>query len=235
MNDETVRSKIAKLMAMGMDGRGNEHEAESALRMAEKLMRKHNIDRAEILERDPTVKIQYNWTTELVPVSHPRPVKQAPLWFGWMVATVGLFTDTRVQLRYHTEKQMCAQFMGDETDVEYAIWLCAHLRDAIRNEAAAYAAPGLNSDQKWRNREEFRHSMARRLNRRMNDLIDERKTVYSQSTALVVVNDKIKQRDTQFGVQQYAKSKARPMKGDKASQMAGIAAAERVNLHKQVK
>ena len=48
---EDIKDKINKLMAMATDGRGNEFEAEAAMRLAERLMRKHGIDIAELANR----------------------------------------------------------------------------------------------------------------------------------------------------------------------------------------
>lgn len=45
---DSIQDKIAKLMAMATDGRGNETESETALRMAQALMTKHGIDAARL-------------------------------------------------------------------------------------------------------------------------------------------------------------------------------------------
>ena len=48
MDKEQAIRKAQKLMAVAMDGRGNDHEAERALAQAETLMRKFGIEQAEI-------------------------------------------------------------------------------------------------------------------------------------------------------------------------------------------
>ena len=55
--DETVLAKLRKLLAMAHDGRGNETEAETALRHAEALMRKHGIEAGGLNMSDATVII----------------------------------------------------------------------------------------------------------------------------------------------------------------------------------
>lgn len=63
---DNPKDKIAKLLAMANDGRGNEFEAEAALRQAEKLMRKHGIEAGELADHTGTKPI-YKWHTVSVP------------------------------------------------------------------------------------------------------------------------------------------------------------------------
>ena len=57
-----VRDRIRKLLAMATHERSNEHEAEVAMKMAEKLMRQHSIDVAD-LEASTGKVTAYVWAT----------------------------------------------------------------------------------------------------------------------------------------------------------------------------
>ena len=200
---ESVKEKIAKLMAMGTDGRGNEFEAEIALRQAEALMRKHGID-AAMLQDSTGAKPIYNWKSVYVPVNPRRAVKDAPLWFGWVIVGVGRFTDTKVAYGYAGEHGLCAKFSGDEVDVEFAVYLCKHLRDECRNLSSLLTGAA--------ERETFRRGYALRVKNRMSAMRRERdealrEAVTSTGTALVVVENKLALRDEQFGKQEYGRAR----------------------------
>src|ERR1035438_8044518 len=71
-----VRDRITKLLAMANDSRGNEHENEIAMRMAERLMRQHNIDVAD-LEASTGKKTIYNWRNVIIPVGEKAQTGRA--------------------------------------------------------------------------------------------------------------------------------------------------------------
>lgn len=225
---DSIRSKIAKLLAVAQDGRGNEFEEEAALRQAEKLMRKHNIDVAELQDRTGTKPI-YNWKSVMIPAGAPLPVKSSPLWFGMLISAIGRFTDCKVAYANPGYQYgICAKFSGDEVDVEYAGWLCKHLRDHVRSQSRAFV--GSKAD-----RESFRKAFCLRIDERMRALLKERKAALeaaktSTGTALVVVTEKLALRDAEFGVQTYAKPRRFGLRSDGAA--AGRSAADRANFNR---
>lgn len=239
MTEDAVREKIRKLMALAMNEGAADNEAETAMRQAEKLMRKHKIDLASIHQHSGTKPI-YQWKAAFVPSSWPKPVNQCPLWFQWIGIGIGHLTDTRVMVLSQRRpiKQMGLTFEGDETDVEYAVWLAERIREEIRTRAAMYQAPGASSDEKWANREEFRHAMARRIKDRLMALHEEQKDALKKATeggtgtALVLVEDKIKQRDAQFGVWVTSQKKVSHIRGTFDAHHAGNQAGDQVSLHR---
>ena len=203
---DDVKSKIEKLLAMANDGRGNEFEAEAALRQARKLMAKHNIDAAELSARTGEAP-RYNWHRVSVPAGAPKPVESLPAWFSQLALGIARFTDCHVSAKYIPGHGACASFGGDEPDVIYAVWIAKHLRDTIRRESADYR--GTRSD-----REDFRLGMAGRLIERMRALKAEsdaelREARTASGTALAVVDNKIAMRDEAFGVQRVRQGRGR--------------------------
>jgi hypothetical protein len=227
MND--AKAKIEKLMAVATDGRGNEFEAEIALRQAEMLMRKHGIDVADLQERTGEKPV-YTWATVLVPAGAPKPVKDAPSWFGYLITGIGKFTDTKVSYARSAEHGMCVQFQGDEIDVQYAVWLVKHLRDDCRQQSLMFTGPRYE-------RESFRKAYAVRVQQRMAELAIERKEALrahatSTGTALMVVENKVALRDAKFGEQRYAR--ARSVSLHAAGAQAGRAAGDRASFNRSV-
>src|ERR1035437_7284727 len=194
---DNVKDKITKLLAMAKDGRGNEHEAEIAMRMAERLMRQHDIDVAD-LEASTGKKTVYSWRSVNIPVGElGKPCGRCPLWAGFLGVGVAQFTDCKASWVDDGEYLRCMRFDGDETDIEYAAWLFKMLRDHGYAESKTVAG---------RHRETFRKAFAIRLCERMKQLRAERDVamkaaVTKSGTALMVVQNKLALRDKEFGPQ----------------------------------
>jgi hypothetical protein len=224
---DNVKDKVSKLLAMGNDERTNRFEAEAALRQADKLMRKHNIDAAELCDHTGTKPV-YLWTSCTVPAidSTGRPLKKAPPWFGWLIVSIAKFTDCKVGYTY-AGRHVAAKFSGEETDVEFAAWLCLHLRDDLNATSGTY--PGDRAD-----KDSFRKGYTLRIGARMDKLRAERTEAYrSTGTALVVVNDKIAQRDVEFGEQTYGKSRSVTVRAN-SGLAAGHDAGNRASLSRPI-
>lgn len=223
-----IRDKIKKLVAMANDSRGNEHENETAMRMADSLMSKHNIDAAD-LEASTGKQTVYAWASTTIPVGEKaRPMSWRPLWTGFLGMGVGKFTDCKVVCVLDANYGECLRFLGDEADIEYAAWLFKRLRDYGYAESKSVAG---------RHRDTFLKSYAIRLQDRMNVLRAERDAsmkaaVTTAGTALMVVETKLALRDAEFGKQGHGRTSRVKFASDGFTQ--GRAAAERVNFNRPI-
>lgn len=224
---EDIKARIKKLLDMAMHERGNEHENEVALRMANRLMAKHGIDAAD-LELQTGKKTVYSWDTSTLPVAEKGKIvrQNHPQWIGWMAVGIGKFTDCRVTYVTNPVHGVCVRYQGDVVDVEFASYLFKMMRDY--GYAESKSVPG--SD-----RGSFLKGYALRLCQRITALLNERKEVMAaaSSTALVVVETKIALRDQEFGAQTYGKTRPQNRVSN-AGYSAGRAAAERVNFSRPV-
>ena len=199
-----IKDRINKLLAMANDTRGNEHENEVAMRMAERLMRQHNIDVAD-LEASTGQKAAYSWSSITIAVGEQAArATWRPMWIGFLGLGVGKFTDCRTTWVEDADYGHCIKFEGDATDLEYAAWLFKKLRDFGYAESKSVAG---------KHRETFRKSYAIRLQERMRVLRAERdqamkEAVTKTGNALMVVNNKLALRDAQFGRQGVRNSRA---------------------------
>lgn len=226
---EEIRAKIAKLMALGNDEGANQFEAEAALRQAEKLMRKHAIDAADIQARTGTKPV-YDWQKVLVPASIPGATTCIG-WFGSLAIAVAVFTDCAAGWRRYPQFGMCIELRGDAMDVGYACYLLKHLRDAVRRDSAAFVG-------NRREREDFRLAMIERIKERTASLKAEQRAAFQEAaqhgtgSALVVVDNKIALRDEAMGKPKYGQRKVRV--GDLYARSAGAAAGDRVGFGRPV-
>lgn len=223
IDQDNVRAKIAKLMALGQDPAANEFEAEAAMRQAEKLMRKFAIDAAEIVAAGKAPK--YDWQRICVPARAPVPVTTAVKWFGTLCVGIAKFTDCAASWKRTRDHGMCIEFRGDYADLMFAVYLAKHLRDCVRRDSQKFAGTR-------REREDFRHAMVSRIYQRMEMLKQEQRADLNKAAcgnALVVVDNKIALRDEAFGQKpKYGSSGRRS--SDSFAREAGRAAGDKVGF-----
>lgn len=198
-----ITDRINKLLSMAQHERSNEHEAEVALKMAERMMRQHNIDIAD-LETASGKATAYSWATSVMPIGERASrMTWRPMWIGFLAGGIGKFCDCKVIWSSNDDYGHCIKFQGEEHDIEYCAWLFKRLRDS--GYAEAYVVTG-------KHRDTFRNAFAIRLQDRMNVLRKERDTAMREATtitgnALVVVQNKLALRDAEFGRARAGKAK----------------------------
>lgn len=223
MNIEEARQKIAKLINLSTNQASTADEAETAMRFAEALMRKFNLTRAEIV--DSGNQVRYEWEAAFYGFGRKgRPTMKIPEWFGWLAVAIANFTDTIASSTSTANEGAGIKYKGEAQDVILAMWFLDYLKENIRR-ATREVQMGSS-----RAREQFRRAMALRLCARLKSLREERTTVTS-GTALVVVNEKLTQRDAVFGQPNYGKSKNVTI-SDSRALVEGVKAADKVNLNR---
>lgn len=208
--DQAIR-KAQKLMAVAMDSRGNENEAERALAQAEALIRKFGLEQAEIAST--AAVSDFDWAEAFHAYGPPNnPAKSCPKWFQFISTGVAGFTDTIVRLHYDPTQGYGVGFYGDRADTLFAQWLVGYLKVSVWS--ALYNAR--KEHPKWNRSdgEDFRKAMAARLSSRMMELRRERdvefaaaRTCHGTGTALMQVADKLAQRNAEFGAPKYKSSR----------------------------
>lgn len=223
-----IRDRIRKLLAMATHEASNEHEAETAMRMAEKLMRQHNIDAAD-LEASTGKQTVYLWASATIVIGEKaKPMTWRPQWIGFLGMGVGTFCDCKVVWSSEEKYGHCIKFMGDEADIEYCAWLFKRLRDFGYAECKSVAG---------RHRDTFCKAYALHLCTRMKALRAERDVamkaaVTTAGTALMVVQNKLALRDAQFGKQGHGRTSKVKFASDGFRQ--GRAAADSVNFNRPI-
>lgn len=208
--DQAIR-KAQKLMAVAMDGRGNDNEAERALAQAEGLIRKFGIEQAEIAST--AAAADFDWAEAFHAYGPPKnPAKSCPKWFQFISTGVATFTDTIVRLHYDPAQGYGVGFYGDRADTLFAQWLVGYLKSSVWS--ALNAAHRDHPEWSRIEFEDFRKAMAARLSTRMRDLRGERDAEFAAAanrqgtgTALVLVTDKLTRRDAEFGTPKYKTSR----------------------------
>lgn len=223
--------KVRKLLAMARDGRGNEQEAETAMRQANKLMAEFGIAEAEAdlaaMDQGEMVFGECQSTPEGRAPENGKVHRQIPLWVSTLSIGVARFCDAVVIRRGGVYGEILV-FRGEREDVLFARWILGVLIESINREQRASG---------WTSRGEsnsFKLSAAATLSRRLKNLASDREAIYksaqetSGSRALVVVDRKRAEVAERFGEQKFRNTnRGRASVG---ASMAGQDAGRRINI-----
>ena len=113
-----MKDKIRALLALAADPSAAPQEAESAGRMAAKLMAKHQIDLGDLEEE--ALKEEFDLTMMQARACRPgkKNPKVIPPWIGIIAWGVKIYTRTRIRTAPGQ-----VWFRGPREDVELAVWL----------------------------------------------------------------------------------------------------------------
>lgn len=181
MSDPKLTDKIRKLLALAADPNAAPNEAETAGRMAARLMAKHDIDLADLEEE----ALRQAWDMTELRAQGCRPGKknavEVPPWIGIIAWGVKVYTRTRT-----TTGAGYIKFKGPREDVELAKWLHEYLL-----HQAYEASKGLPLGEANRFRNGFASALQGRLKRmaRDRDASDREDHTGTSGTALIKVQD----------------------------------------------
>jgi hypothetical protein len=140
MTDNTERDnvlrRVQKLLAMANDGRGDPNEAAAAAQMAEKLMRKYQLDHADVIQQELKSK-QGAVTRSSVFANMKRddpkrpPLQKNPSWGQHLAVAVAKMNDCQVRQGMAHDKfgthSACLNIFGYTADVQVACWMFDYL------------------------------------------------------------------------------------------------------------
>ena len=223
--------KVRKLLAMGRDGRGNEHESEIAMRQANKIMAEYGIAEAECdmaaINAGEMIFGEAQCGPDGRAPAEGKVYRTMPSYAGILCIGVARFTDTVVTRKRSEQGEMLA-FRGEKEDVLLARWIFGVLIDSILAEQRRSG---------WTQRGDsnsFRVAAASTLASRLKALWQERQAMFeearktSNSRALVVVDSKALEVVKRFGAQKVRSSRSGYSSSGAA--LAGKAAGSRINI-----
>lgn len=154
--DNEIISKIQKLINLSDSNRNsNIGEASTALEMAHKLLRKHQISMSQVLEFDS----QGNVNTDCLELREEIAVKYAanilPKWMELIIKSVNRITQTKTLIKRTARVDssygnLTIVFVGDVVDVTASIELFTFLKDTISKLSTAHAKQYDSKFRQWR-------------------------------------------------------------------------------------
>lgn len=242
MNEDMqgVLRRIQKLLAIAGDARADANEAASAAAMAEKLMRKFQLDNADVMaadlrsKRERAVKAPAFANMKRGDAKRP-PVQQVPGWGQHLAVAVARLHDCEVRLgraaRPGTQnvQDACLWFFGTESDVAVVVWTFDYLVGAMLRGCAQFNADAVRAGTPSKAASEsFRRGFVAAVTAALRAATAEKaRAAYAGGSALVVA--KRAAIVEQFGEFKYGAAKTVSV-SDAAAFVNGRAAGARVDV-----
>lgn len=217
-----IIERIQRLLAMAKDS-GSPNEAAIAAKRAEALMRKHQLDHAEVMVNELS-----NDDVDVCVINHNTIVygpkysgSRAPTWSGVVAVGVAKMNDCEV-----TRDGGNAKFYGVGGDAQVAAEIYKYLILEVVRLTKLF--PGDRGE-----KEAFRRGCAGELQRRCYAIARERQKEFANSssgTALVVLKNQLIEQSTGM---KFRYSQTAPTRNAMAAQF-GREAGKKISLHRQV-
>jgi hypothetical protein len=127
-NMESILRKVQKLLAIAQDDRANPNEAAAAAGMAERIMRKYQIEHADVIA---TALKKGDDLTEAEVVGSAKTngtkVKIVPPWVQFLATRVAKLCEVEVRSARNQDGNACVRFCGFVADVKVAAWMLEYL------------------------------------------------------------------------------------------------------------
>lgn len=138
-NIEAIKRRIAKLLAIAEDNRANPEEAAAAAGMAEKIMRKFQLEHADLImielrkgEAMATADCVANAKT------NKTKAKEVPPWASFLAVAVGRFNHCGARICTFADGNVGVRFFGYQADAELCKWMYDYLVATINRLAEEY-------------------------------------------------------------------------------------------------
>lgn len=131
-----VMRRVNKLLAIAGDDRANSAEAANAAAMAEKIMRKYQLDHEDIVRAEFKQKENFETVDACVVMKKGQAHKpeKVPPWASWLAVSCARLNDCEVRFAFTRELGACVRFFGYKADVQVCGWMFDYLTTVtIRN------------------------------------------------------------------------------------------------------
>lgn len=204
---EAITRRIRKLLAIAEDTRANPNEAAAAASQAEKLMRKFQLEHADVMRRE--LELQDAFGTVDSPAVMKRNVghkpRKVPGWAGWIAHGCAQLNDCEVAVTRTAELGACVRFFGFKADVMVAAWTFDYIMNALIAAVRDYqTCPRSKSES-----DSYRKGYAISVSVALRQALDAKRAeaaAHNTTNALVVLKtEKLREHYGEFGYTQPKK------------------------------
>lgn len=137
MNDNLtpILRRVQKLLAIANDTRANPAEAAAAAAQAEKIMRKFQIDQADVTQAE--LLRAENFGEDAVPSALAKRAESWPLWATTLALAVAKLHDCQVRKGYSRATGATIKFVGFKADTQVAAWTYSYLVSCMKRDTKA--------------------------------------------------------------------------------------------------
>lgn len=227
-NMDGVMRRIQKLLAIANDDRADPNEAAAAGAMAEKIMRKYQLEHADLLTAQLNSGEGMDMTQVVVTAkTNGTKVKSTPLWAQWIATRIGKLNEVNVMMGVLKGEQ-CINFAGFKSDTQVAAWTLEYLCATVNRLCTAYRTNPVYLEHGRSAMHTYRQGVTLAICMNIEGAIAAKNREAAQATgvdgntgrALVLAQAKAQAVAKFFGEQQYGKSKTKPVSEQNASAFA---------------
>lgn len=228
-NRQKLLDKIKALLSKTVDNGCTEAEAMAALSMAQAMMDAHEITEDEVNETKQESAIR----AEMKDMRDPHHIRTH------LVVRISEFTNTKTWRSEYRTQKFKYNFVGLQSDVDFAMWLTETLTMFVQRELKNYIwsnnYTALEPSMKRRVINGFVHGCCSRINQRLKELTEQGKVHKTDNgNALVVVKNELIERKMQELGLQLRDSRSRSTRIEPNAYGAGKAAGDRASFGRPV-
>ena len=138
-NMEAILRKVAKILAIAQDDRADPNEAAAAAGMAERIMRKYQLEQADVIM--DRVKAGEDMATAdclATAKTNGTKVKKVPPWADWLAVGIAKLNDLGAQKANDANGERVIRFFGYQSDVQVGKYMFDYLVATINRLANQY-------------------------------------------------------------------------------------------------
>jgi len=228
-NRQKLLDKIKALLSKTVENGCTEAEAMTALSMAQAMMDAHEITEDEVNQTKQESAIR----AEMKDMRDPHHIR------SHLVVRISEFTNTKTWRSEYRSQKFKYNFVGLQSDVDFAMWLAETLTMFVQRELKNYiwsnGYTALEPSMKRRVINGFVHGCVGRINQRLKELMERGKVHKTDNgNALVVVkNELIERKMKELGLE-LRSGRKRGTKVEPNAYGAGRAAGDRASFGKPV-
>lgn len=228
-NRQKLLDKIKALLSKTVDNGCTEAEAMSALSMAQAMMDAYEITEDEINQTKQESAIR----AEMKDMRDPYNIR------AYLIVCISKFTNTKTWRSEYCSRKFKYNFVGLQSDVDFAIWLTETLTMFVQRELKTYiwsnGHTSLEPSMKRRVINGFVHGCVARINQRLKELMEQGKVHKTDNgNALVVVKNELIERKMQELGLRLRNSRSRRSNIEPNAYGAGKAAGNRASFGRPV-
>ena len=176
---EAVLRRVHKLLAIANDDRANPAEAAAAAGQAEKVMRKYQIEHADVISASLIRDDSFDQQDVGGTMDPSAFSKSATTWAGMLSLAISRLNDCKVGWARSEKIGVCVRYSGYKSDTQVALWthlyIVSQMVQALRNFQR-----GVSSDRK--NSERFRKGFIIAVVGNINDAIEAKRAEMAQAS-----------------------------------------------------
>lgn len=238
-----VLRRIQKMLAIANDGRGDANEAANAAQMAEKMMRKFQLDHADVIQAEVKSKAgamqRGSVFANMKRDDAKRPAMQKnPSWGQHLAVALARLNDCEVRQSFdfdkHGKHSACLQFFGYHADVLVAVWMFDYLVGCVIVACKVFNDARRKADRADKSSSEaFRKGFLTVLTARLYEQVRAKEAeAQAQSTSRALVLCKKTAIVEAFGSFGYRQTQAKQIR-DRESFQNGMHEARKVDLNRR--